>query len=294
MNIMIVGGTGSLGQKLLERYYKKENRIVVFSRDELKQANLKKKYPLINCIIGDIRQSESLSMAFDGIPYDIVFHCAALKHVDLGEENVSEFVETNYVGTKNLAHFCNVYKAEKLVFFTTDKAVFPINAYGMSKALAEKFLCQQNIFCRMNIYIFRWGNILGSRGSVLDYFKKCFIDKQKLKITDLKCTRFWLLLDEAIDFVIDIIEDPYFMGVKGVHIPFMKAASLEVLAKSVYHVLKNRGHDLLPFEESYVELGLRPGEKFHENMFPEAIDLTSEDCEAFTMFELMQKIERII
>ena len=294
MNILIVGGTGSLGQKLLEHYYSEKNCITIFSRDELKQATLKKKYPFANYIIGDIRDSESVSSAFDSnYPYDIVFHTAALKHVDLGEENVSQFVKTNYSGTKIVFSYCQSYNVSRYVFFTTDKAVMPINAYGMSKALSEKYLFQERISEKMPIYVFRWGNILGSRGSALHYFSERMIEKRPIALTDPNCTRFWLLLDDAIDFVTTVLNDKYSLMVKDAHVPTMKASSLLALLEALYHVLKNRGHELLDFKDCYVQTGLRDGEKLHEHMFS-GHEFTSETCEQFNRFELMQLIERIL
>lgn len=294
MNILIIGGTGSLGQKLIEHYYNEKNRIVIFSRDELKQANLKKKYPYLECIIGDIRDSESVSSAFSReLKYDIVFHTAALKHVDLGEENVSQFVKTNYSGTKIVFDYASSYGSEKFVFFTTDKAVFPINAYGMSKALSEKYLQQTRFLEKMPIYIFRWGNILGSRGSCLDYFKECLINKKPVRITDLECTRFWLLLDDAIDFVTTVVSTEDVLSYNDVYIPDMKSSSISDLLKSIHMVLKNKGHDLLDFNKCYVETGLRPGEKVHESIYPDS-DLNSDNFPKYTIFELMLKIERMI
>jgi FlaA1/EpsC-like NDP-sugar epimerase len=294
MNILIVGGTGSLGQSLLAHYYGSKNRITVFSRDELKQASLKKKYPFVNLIIGDIRDSESVASAFDtNYPYDIVFHTAALKHVDLGEENVSQFVKTNYEGTKIVFNYCRSFNASKYVFFTTDKAVMPINAYGMSKALSEKYLFQEAIWDSLPIYIFRWGNILGSRGSAIHYFADCMIKKQTIMLTDSNCTRFWLLLEDAIKFVSSVLNDKHSDIIKQAHVPAMKASSLLVLLDALYHVLLNRGHDLLEFKDCFVETCLRDGEKFHEHMFPD-YDFTSETAEQFNRFELMHLIERIL
>jgi len=294
MNILIIGGTGSLGQKLIEHYYDKKNRIVIFSRDELKQANLKKKYPYLECIIGDIRDSEAVSSAFSReLKYDIVFHCAALKHVDLGEENVSQFVKTNYSGTKILFDYASSYGSEKFVFFTTDKAVFPINAYGMSKALSEKYLQQIKCWERMPIYIFRWGNILGSRGSCLDYFKDCLLNKKPVEITDIECTRFWLLLDDAIDFVTNVVSSDDVIAYADVYIPEMKSASILDLLKSIHMVLKNKGHDILPFDDCYIETGLRLGEKVHENIYPD-LELNSYNFTKYNIFELMLKIERML
>jgi len=292
MNILIIGGTGSLGVKLLEYYYDHKNIITIFSRDELKQSNLKKKFPSCRYVLGDIRDQTSLENVFEhSFTYDVVFLCAALKHVDLGEDNVDQFVKTNYHGVVNVHTFCKIYCVQKLVYFTTDKAVMPVNAYGMSKALGERYLQQQSIKHSLDIYVFRWGNILGSRGSALDYFVDCLKNKKSIKVTRKDSTRFWLLLDEVIQFVNDTIFDNSNLTYREtVYIPKMKASSIEVLLKALYSILENKDTDLLPFRECYQEVGLRPGEKVHEHITPYQ---TSENSDQFGIFELMKKLERL-
>lgn len=289
MDILIVGGTGSLGKVLLDRYYKKEHCVTIFSRDELKQAELRKEYPECEYILGNIQSMESVCEAFQvGYAYDIVFLCAAYKHVDIGEYNVREFVKTNFLGACNVLDAAIANQALKFVYFTTDKACLPINAYGMSKAIFERHVNSGKYDRFIDLYTFRWGNILGSRGSAVEYFKKTLEAKTKVKLTDPSATRFWLLLDEAVDFVMETIEIAPVLG--HVHIPDMKSSDILTLLEAVYNILKNKGTELLPFDECYIPTCLRPGEKIHEHITE---TMTSDTCEKFSVFELMQKVERL-
>jgi len=276
MKFLIVGGTGTLGKELIRRFYD-DHEIDVLSRDEFKQAALRKVYPKAGFILGDIRDWVQMSPICYS-QYDAVFHCAALKHVDIGESNVSQFVQTNYNGTVNLAKKCK--GKSKLVFFSTDKAVLPINVYGMSKALGERYIQSTD----PEAVIFRWGNILGSRGSILDFFAQRIQAGSTVPITDMRMTRFWLTINEAIDYVMKNWQ-------KGISrnplIPPVKSASVVDVAKAIGAILGK------PVKMK--EIGIRPGEKLHETLKHDAnFSLSSDTCEKFEMDELIVKIRQVM
>jgi UDP-N-acetylglucosamine 4,6-dehydratase len=274
MKYLVIGGTGTLGKELVGRLLQSDS-VDVFSRDEYKQSAMAKVYPNVNYILGDIREWNDLSTVhFPG--YDAVFNCAAMKHVDLGETNVEQFFKTNTIGAINVAKKC--HGRSKLVFFSTDKAVMPVNAYGMSKAIAEKYIQS----CGADATIFRWGNILGSRGSILDYFAKIIKNGGEVPITDKRMTRFWLTIHEAIDYVVD----NWRKGVaKKPMIPAVKGAKVVDIAKAIGAILDR------PVKMKIV--GIRPGEKIHECLNIEnGYEFCSDNCEQFEMDELIVKIRQ--
>ncbi len=250
---LIIGGTGTLGRALLERL--PSNEVVIFSRDELKQHELRHKYPSLKTIIGDIRDAKSLELAMDGIKD--VFHVAALKHVDILEDNPYEAHRTNVIGTMNSAEAAKKAGVRNFYFTSTDKAVMPINVYGMTKAIAERYLLNQNsdkpFFT--NFKVFRWGNIVGSRGSVVNLFAKTLKEEGAVCVTDRRMTRFWMLIDDAIDFMLNFKGDP-----NKVNFPEMKAAPVLDLAKAVADVLGISDYQIK-------DVGIRPGEKLHECLY---------------------------
>ena len=254
--ILITGGTGSLGKKICE-YISKYYDVIIFSRDEKKQAELKQKHPDYKYEIGDIRDLDRVKELFEKYKIDIIYHTAALKHVDLGESFVNEFMLTNYVGTKNLVDCALRYNANQFVFFTTDKAVCPINAYGASKMLAEKYLfakCFKNSKCKLQV--FRWGNIIGSRGSFLENLVCKLKSGSVIPVTNLNMTRFWLTLDDVVGFVFECWESS---NKRNVIIPDCITASS---IKDFIRIVNKIVNDSKEFE--YKEIGIRPGEKIHE------------------------------
>jgi len=282
MKILIIGGTGSLGRALLKRLYCPENKVWILSRDELKLITLKKQYPDIRIIIGDIRDRLEMHKVIAGGSFDHIYHCAALKHVDLGEEYTSEFIKTNLNGTMNVVDaFCRS-TCSKLAFFSTDKAVLPINAYGYSKGLAEKYIQSLN----KPIHIFRWGNILGSRGSVLHYFIKALKAGEKINITHQDMTRFWLTIEQAVDFCLDIMiknTDP-----KEIHIPPLKSMSvLDLLDLTA---------EILNIEKWDVNIsGIRAGEKIHECLYSDHSHcIRSDTYKKYTRDEIKPILEGVI
>jgi FlaA1/EpsC-like NDP-sugar epimerase len=254
----IVGGTGTLGSALVKRLYG-THEIHVISRDECKQKALKNQYPDIKTHLWDIREkmhNPFLHLSINRSNQNTWYHCAALKHVDVGEHEVDQFVKTNYHGLVNCYESIGPY-CEKFVFFTTDKAVFPINAYGMTKALAEKYL-KSRLNINGNTEIYRWGNIIGSRGSIIETLLKDYIHNKVTTITDLKMTRYWYRINDAIDFVLrpKIPSDSR----DSIYIPQdMRSASNMDLIWAIENVLKI----VLKYEVSYK---FRPGEKLHEDI----------------------------
>ena len=247
MKILIIGGTGSLGSCLAHIY--REHPITIFSRDELKQYEMQKAYPSFEYVLGDIRDRDRVSEVFRELKPDVVFHTAALKHVDKGEKFVEEFIKTNVIGTQNVYHACKFNKVEQCVYFSTDKAVLPINAYGMSKGLGEHLWLKDDL---EGFYVFRWGNVFGSRGSVIHQFIKTIKEEKKAYLTHEDMTRFFITLNDAVKFVDDILCEEK----KGLHIPPMKSTSIkniiELIAKKLWT------------DVEIVETDIRPGEKIHE------------------------------
>ena len=252
MNALIVGGTGTLGRELVEQLLAKKAEVAVFSRDELKQKRLKEDFPAVSCILGDIRDPKAIRQAVCG--RDVVFHVAALKHVDILEENPIEAVKTNVLGTVNVADACIKARVKNVVFCSTDKAVLPINTYGHSKAMSEKILFNFNAAQKLTRFaVFRWGNVIGSRGSVIPVFAQA-LKKGVVSITDERMTRFWLPAADAARYMITQYKTaPHDRAC----IPPMKAASVVRVVKVMSEILGVKNFDV-------AWTGLRAGEKIHE------------------------------
>lgn len=252
MRVFISGITGTLGQELLKLFLADDqvDHIVGYSRCELKQKQIPKNDKL-TLYIGDVRDQARLLEATRKT--DVIFHLAALKHVDTLELNPEEAIKTNVVGTVNILHCQRMNRVPRVVFTSTDKAVFPINAYGMSKALAEKLVLRNpaNIVCR-------YGNVMASRGSVIPLIAEALIKKESVKITDPLMTRFWILPSEVAKFV----KDSILGGSDGplpIRIPSMPACSMVNLVEEIASIL-----GVTKYEVDIV--GPRPGEKIHESI----------------------------
>ncbi|WP_331736218.1 UDP-N-acetylglucosamine 4,6-dehydratase (inverting) (plasmid) [Streptomyces anulatus] len=255
--LMVTGATGSFGKALI-RYvldHHRPARIVAYSRDELKQYEARRHFdddPLLQWVIGDVRDRERLVSAMRGV--DHVVHAAALKQVDTGESNPSEFVRTNVQGSQNVIDAANETGVHKVVALSTDKACRPINTYGATKLVADKLFIAANIqtaHLRTRFAVVRYGNVLGSRGSVVPFFREIGRTGASLPITDKRMTRFWLGLDEAIHFVVESLD---LMQGGELFVPRIPSMRLVDLAQAVVP-------DALMHE-----VGLRPGEKLHEEM----------------------------
>lgn len=260
--ILITGGTGSFGKKftqvVLENY--KPEKLIIFSRDELKQFEMSqkwntKKYPCIRYFLGDVRDKERLVRAFHGVDY--VIHAAALKQVPAAEYNPGECIKTNISGTINVIDAALFNNVKKVVALSTDKACNPINLYGATKLCADKLLIAANVYRGIDkdtiFTVVRYGNVLGSRGSVIPFFK----ERSKtgvLPITDPRMTRFWITLDQGVHFVLKVLE-----LAKGGEIFVPKIPSMRIidLAKAIAP------------ECLHKTVGIRPGEKIHETLIGE-------------------------
>lgn len=258
--ILVTGGTGSFGNQfvktVLENY--KPKKLIIFSRDELKQYEMAQKFPeskydCMRYFIGDVRDFDRLDMAFRGV--DIVIHAAALKHVPIAEYNPYECINTNVVGAENIVRAALKNGVQKVLALSTDKAVSPINLYGASKLAAEKIFVAANNIRGEDPTIFsavRYGNVVGSRGSVVPFFKKLLADGvESLPITDDAMTRFWITLPQGVDFVLSNLALMQGGEIFIPRIPSMKITDLATALK--------------PDVKTHI-IGIRPGEKLHEWM----------------------------
>ena len=259
-NIMIIGGTGALGNTLTSRYCD-DNNIVIFSRDEHKQVEMKQKFENVIYQIGDVKDKESLLQALNEYKPDVVINTAALKHVQICEDNPHESVKTNIIGHKNLIECVNlcIHKIETLMFISTDKACKPINVYGMCKAISERlyvdFANKQN---DIKVVLCRYGNVLESTGSVIPFFKKLLNNgSDTLPITNERMTRFLLSLDESVDLIEWALNHDNSHG--NIVVPRLESLKVVDLAKEIG---KTYGFDDIKLNL----IGIRPGEKIHEEM----------------------------
>jgi UDP-N-acetylglucosamine 4,6-dehydratase (inverting) len=256
-SILITGGTGSFGKAMvhyLTSKYKKIKRLVVFSRDELKQYEMSKIYnqDYIRYFLGDIRDYQRLKRAFENI--DVVYHAAALKQVPIAEYNPDEFIKTNIIGAQNIIGCALEQNIKKVVALSTDKAVAPINLYGATKLCSDKlFIAANNIIGKetTSFSVVRYGNVLGSRGSVLPEFLKIKSKDKIFNITDINMTRFNILMEDAINLVIIALNK----AVGGeIFVPKLKSFKITDLAKAIDSKCK------------FNITGIRPGEKLHEEL----------------------------
>jgi UDP-N-acetylglucosamine 4,6-dehydratase len=250
--VLITGGTGSFGQKFTEVIVNnyKPKKVIIFSRDEMKQYEMQKRFnqDCLRYFIGDVRDPDRLHRAFRGV--DIVIHAAALKIVPSAEYNPFEAVKTNVIGSENVINIAIDNGVKKVIALSTDKAANPVNLYGATKLCAEKmFIAANNYSPDGTIFsVVRYGNVFGSRGSVVPFFKAC---KKSgiIPITDKRMTRFWITLEEGVKFVISCLED-----MKGGEIFVPKIPSMKIvdLARAIAPECKLK------------VIGIRPGEKVHE------------------------------
>ena len=256
--ILIIGGTGALGKTLISTYSEFSD-IMVFSRDEHKQVNLQKQYPNVTYQIGDVKDKDSILKAINSYKPEIIINTAALKHVPICEVNPIESVQVNITGHQNLLDAVSIsnHKIETLVFISTDKACKPINVYGMCKAISEKIYMNFAKTTDIKTVIVRYGNVLESTGSVIPYFKSLLDDKTEyLPITDVKMTRFLLSLQQAINLIQWAYDSPNSHG--KIAIPKVKSMKITDIATTLI--------DIYGYEVELREVGIREGEKLHEEM----------------------------
>ena len=259
-NILITGGTGSFGSTFLNKIYlnKSFKEVRIFSRDEKKQDDLRKKInsPKVKFYIGDVRDIDSVNNAVKGVDY--VFHAAALKQVPSCEFFPLEAVKTNIIGTDNVLKACENFNVKKAVILSTDKAAYPINAMGMSKALMEKVMIARSRNIEESDTTFcgtRYGNVMASRGSVIPLFIEQIKNNQDLTITNPSMTRFMMTLDHAVD----LVEYAFNNGNNGeMFIHKAPASTIEILAKALLELYNS--------SSKIINIGTRHGEKIYETL----------------------------
>ena len=268
--ILITGGTGSFGQKFTKRILSEYNpkKIIIYSRDEYKQYVMRSKFKeydkKLRFFIGDVRDKDRLYRAFEGV--DIVIHSAALKHVTIAEYNPIEAIKTNIEGAMNIVDAAIDLGIQKVVALSTDKAVNPVNLYGATKLVSDKLFVSGNAYSGnkgTTFSVVRYGNVTGSRGSVVPFFKTMIKNGvTELPITDFRMTRFWITLDQGVDLVFKAIDEA-----KGGEIYVSKIPSYKVidLAKAIKK------------DAELKEVGIREGEKLHEVMITEEDSLLTYD-----------------
>ena len=278
-SILVTGGTGSFGKHFIEKTFAcfKPKKIVIFSRDEHKQYEMEKVlidngFRNFRFFIGDVRDCERLKLAFRGI--DIVIHAAALKHVPSAEYNPFECVQTNIMGAQNVVTAAISAGVKKVIALSTDKACSPLNLYGASKLASDKIFVAANHLSEKGGCIFsvvRYGNVVSSRGSVIPLYKKLIESKASyIPITDNKMTRFWITLDQGIEFVLSSLD--YMVGGE-IFIPKIPSMKIIDIANAMApNIIKK-------------VIGIRPGEKIHEIMITEDDSrYTSELKDRFVIF----------
>ncbi|MFH1777835.1 MAG: UDP-N-acetylglucosamine 4,6-dehydratase (inverting) [Candidatus Omnitrophota bacterium] len=279
--ILITGGTGSFGKKFTEIVLKKykPKKLIIFSRDEIKQYEMAEvlspeKYKNLRYFIGDVRDPDRLHRAFEGV--DIIIHAAALKIVPTAEYNPFEAVRTNVLGAENVINVAIDNKIKKVIALSTDKAANPVNLYGATKLCAEKMFVAANNYSPdgTKFSVVRYGNVFNSRGSVVPFFKECR-KKGVVDITDKRMTRFWITLEQGVEFVLSCLKN---MTGGEIFIPKIPSMKIIDLAEAICPDCRQR------------IIGIRPGEKLHETL------LSSDDgihsCELKDRFIVYPKVVR--
>jgi UDP-N-acetylglucosamine 4,6-dehydratase/5-epimerase len=256
-DILVTGGTGSFGKAFVKHAldHLDPRRLIIFSRDELKQYEVRQLFnddPRLRWFIGDVRDEQRLLRAMHKVDY--VVHAAALKQVDTAEYNPFEFVKTNVMGSQNVIEAAIDTGVKKVVALSTDKASSPINLYGATKLTADKLFISGNHYAAAydtRFSVVRYGNVMGSRGSVIPFFRRLAEAGESLPITDMRCTRFFITLPEAVEFVVDSFD---LMHGGELFVPKIPSMKITDLAQAI-----------APGAAMH-DVGLRPGEKLHEEM----------------------------
>lgn len=283
MRVGILGGTGTLGRELASYHLSVGHEVSVFSRCELKQKEMRAAFGAdksLDFTLGDIRDRKALGRFLSRNDFTTVYHVAALKHIDSVEQNPEESVETNILGTINVADAVEAVGVPHCVFSSTDKAVDPINTYGMSKGISERILFNRNRVQKTTKFsVFRWGNVISSRGSVIPIFAEALKAGKMLKVTDTDMTRFWIRVEQAVEFM---ATHHKVACLDQAMIPPMKAASVLEVIGALAEVLSVNKYDI-------EVIGNRGGEKVHEFIRSqhEERPLSSQSAERFSHHELV-------
>ena len=260
-SVLVTGATGSFGKRFIRTVLEEQQpkRLIVFSRDELKQFEMQQhvRAPNLRYFLGDVRDKERLYRAFDGI--DVVVHAAAMKQVPASEYNPMEAIKTNIIGAENVINVCIDQEVKHVIALSTDKAANPVNLYGATKLCSDKLFIAANTLSgrhRTRFSVVRYGNVIGSRGSVIPFFSQCR-KNGVLPITDERMTRFWITLGEGVQFVLNSLER---MHGGEIFVPKIPSMNIMDVAKVVAPECRTE------------TIGIRPGEKLHEAL------ITSDDA----------------
>jgi UDP-N-acetylglucosamine 4,6-dehydratase len=256
-NILITGGTGSLGQKLAERFLRLPvNKVIIFSRGEYNQVKMRRELndERLRFFIGDVRDKERLYRAFSGV--DVIVHCAALKHIDVGEYNPFEFVQTNIIGSKNVIDAAIDCKVKKVIAISTDKSVDPSSTYGSTKLCSEKLFIDAKVYSQKTKFsVIRFGNFENSSGSIFEYFQDLKDKGEKtLPITDFRMLRYYITIEKGVTRILEALT---IMEGGEIFIPLMEEIKIVDIAKKIHPKAK------------LIEVGIRPGEKLREKLYNE-------------------------
>ena len=289
-SVLITGGTGSLGNALIKKLLKLKllNKIIIYSRDELKQSEMIKKFlkidknDILRFFIGDVRDYDRLNLAMKDV--DLVIHAAALKHVDMAEYNPMEYIKTNIDGASNVVKACLENNVQKVIALSTDKAANPINLYGASKLVSDKIFVAANNIAGLNktrFLVVRYGNVINSRGSVLPFFKTINTKEQSyFPVTHPNMTRFFITLDQSVNLILNS-----FYNSHGGEIIIPKIPSVKItdIARAINSNKKIK------------IIGIRPGEKLHEILCSkDEADLTIEFKDYYILKPSIKYIDRKI
>lgn len=275
MTCVLIGGSGTLGQRLMTRLVDQDEDVVCFSRGEHAQKALKDRFPSVRFVIGDVRDAAAVKNVVGNAL--TVFLLAAIKHVDVAEENPLEAIKTNIHGAVNVAEACLAGKVDYCVYSNTDKAVLPITSYGYTKALAQNYLLGLNRFGETSFSAFNWGNVIASQGSVIPQFVRALKAGEPIRITDPRMSRFWLKAETAADFMLE----QYSRASKTrAMIPPVKAATLLRVIESLARLTGISSYNV-------ETIGLRGTEKIHEVLeSTHEHCLRSDTCDQYTDEEL--------
>ncbi len=287
-SILITGGTGSFGKsfvKIITKKYKKIKKLIIFSRDELKQFEMEKlypkgKYPFIRFFLGDVRDQERILSAVEGVDY--LIHAAALKQVPAAEYNPFEFIKTNVLGAQNIVQACLNSKVKKVISLSTDKAVSPINLYGATKLCSDKIFLSANNFKgnkKISFSVVRYGNVAGSRGSIMPYLINSKKNNKQVNLTDKKMTRFNISLNDSVEMVLWSLKNTI-----GGEIIIPKIPSYKIM-----DLLKATEN-----EKNYKVIGVRLGEKINEELIGAADSINTIDIGKYYITLQTKKDKKIL
>lgn len=253
-NIFITGGAGFLGKALVKRYYGNAN-ITIYSRDESKHTLIRQSYPDCRFVLGDIRDYGRLELAMAG--HDIVIHAAAMKYVPQAETNVAEALAVNVDGSRNVAKAAIHNNVEQVIGISTDKSCAPINVYGVTKLMMERMFQEYAGLSKTRFNLVRYGNVIGSTGSVIPLFQRQARDDKVITLTDPQMTRFWLSENNAVNLIFKALEET---ETGTVLIPRLASCTMKTLAQAVVYSEKLKGNEDVRLKT----IGVRFGEKTHE------------------------------